>query len=123
MFGSYNKFNNNVLRDSIFVSSLDFLTSVMASLSIFAVLGALQHDLNLDDIKDVAKGGKFLLHFNRYSSSAPEKSESVGFLGQIYLLLSNPALATASKIIMKKLLFLHGIHSLAIDGKICLYCA
>jgi len=60
MFGSYNKFNNNVYLDAMFVSTLDFLTSVIAGVVIFSVLGALQHDLSLDDIQDVAKGGQGL---------------------------------------------------------------
>ena len=45
MFGSYNKFHNKVHIDASVVSSLDFLTSLIASCVIFSVLGHLAHEL------------------------------------------------------------------------------
>ena len=85
MFGSYNKFNNkinlgkakvpftectyfdfwtdfyklNFFSDAGFVSSLDFFTSIIASVVIFSVLGFLSEQLGVD-IKDVAAGGQGL---------------------------------------------------------------
>ena len=80
MFGSYNKFNNkinygkaiipmeailnsltklDVFTDAGFVSSLDFFTSITASVVIFSVLGFLSEQLGVD-IKDVAAGGQGL---------------------------------------------------------------
>ncbi|XP_076069628.1 sodium-dependent proline transporter-like isoform X2 [Oratosquilla oratoria] len=56
MFGSYNKFRNKVHIDAFLVSSLDFITSLIASVAIFSVLGAMAHDLGVE-IKDVAKDG------------------------------------------------------------------
>lgn len=59
MFGSYNKFNNKVHRDAMFVSSLDFVTSLIAGVVIFSVLGSMAKGMNMD-IKDVAVGGQGL---------------------------------------------------------------
>ena len=58
MFGSYNKFKNNVYLDALFISTIDFLTSVIAGIVIFSVLGAMQHDLGLASIQEVTKGGR-----------------------------------------------------------------
>ena len=43
MFGSYNKFHNKINIDASVVSSLDFITSLIASVVIFSVLG---HQVN-----------------------------------------------------------------------------
>lgn len=59
MFGSYNKFHNKINIDAGVVSSLDFATSLIASVVIFSVLGHQAHKLNVD-IKDVAQGGQGL---------------------------------------------------------------
>ncbi|XP_071545769.1 sodium-dependent proline transporter-like isoform X2 [Panulirus ornatus] len=48
MFGSYNKFRNKVHIDAFIVSSLDFITSLIASAAIFSVLGAMSNDLGID---------------------------------------------------------------------------
>lgn len=56
MFGSYNKFRNKVHIDAFVVSSLDFITSLIASIAIFSVLGAMSHDLGID-IRNLAAGG------------------------------------------------------------------
>ncbi|XP_037776079.1 sodium-dependent proline transporter-like isoform X2 [Penaeus monodon] len=56
MFGSYNKFRNKVHIDAFIVSSLDFVTSLIAATAIFSVLGAMAHDLGVD-IEDVAASG------------------------------------------------------------------
>lgn len=40
-FGSYNTFNNKVHIDSMVISSLDFLTSIIASVAIFSIMGSL----------------------------------------------------------------------------------
>ncbi|KFM82492.1 Sodium- and chloride-dependent glycine transporter 2, partial [Stegodyphus mimosarum] len=59
MYASYNKFDNRLYRDAVFVSSLDFATSVMAGVVIFAVLGNMSTDMGID-ISKVAKGGQGL---------------------------------------------------------------
>ncbi|KAL1476814.1 hypothetical protein MTO96_036223, partial [Rhipicephalus appendiculatus] len=59
MFGSYNKFSNPVHRDALFVSSMDFITSIIGGIVIFSVLGNMSTELGID-IKDVAKAGQGL---------------------------------------------------------------
>ncbi|KAK3865268.1 hypothetical protein Pcinc_029109 [Petrolisthes cinctipes] len=56
MFGSYNKFRNKVHIDAFIVSSLDFITSLIASAAIFSVLGAMSHDVGIDIRKMAASG-------------------------------------------------------------------
>lgn len=59
MFGSYNKFRNPVHRDALFVSFMDFITSIIGGIVIFSVLGNMSTELGID-IKDVAKAGQGL---------------------------------------------------------------
>lgn len=59
LYGSYNKFYNKVYKDAIFVSSLDFLTSVISGLVIFSVLGNMAKTMDLE-IQHVVKGGQGL---------------------------------------------------------------
>ncbi|OWA50489.1 Sodium-dependent proline transporter [Hypsibius exemplaris] len=56
MFGSYNKFRMKVYKDAMIVCSLDTVTSIIASVVIFSVLGNLAHQLDVP-ISSVAKGG------------------------------------------------------------------
>lgn len=56
MYSSYNPFRNNVYRDALIVSILDTVTSIIAGIVIFSVLGSMAHDLQID-VKDVVKGG------------------------------------------------------------------
>ena len=41
MFGSYNKFNTRVHIHATLISSLDFVTSLMAGVVVFSILGNL----------------------------------------------------------------------------------
>ncbi|CAG0892168.1 unnamed protein product [Darwinula stevensoni] len=59
MFGSYNEFQNRVHIDAMIVSSLDFLTSIIAGVVVFSVLGHLAHVLQVD-VFDVAQDGQGL---------------------------------------------------------------
>ncbi len=51
MFGSYNKFRTKVHYHALAISSLDFVTSVIAGIVIFSVLGELKLKLGFDDIE------------------------------------------------------------------------
>lgn len=57
MYSSYNKFNHNVYRDANIVTTLDTLTSLLAGVTIFGILGHLAHVIGTDDISSVIKGG------------------------------------------------------------------
>jgi len=59
MFGSYNKFHNKINIDAGVVSSLDFITSIIASCVVFSVLGNLSQELGVD-IENVAQAGQGL---------------------------------------------------------------
>lgn len=54
MYSSYNKFNHNVTRDCHIITTMDYLTSLLAGLIIFGILGHLAHIMKVD-IKDVTK--------------------------------------------------------------------
>ncbi|ELT93916.1 hypothetical protein CAPTEDRAFT_177468 [Capitella teleta] len=53
---SYNKFNNNCLRDTIVVATGDMLTSIFGGFVIFAILGYMANELQLPMDEVVSKG-------------------------------------------------------------------
>merc|ERR1719220_2112260 len=59
MFGSYNKFHNKINIDAAVVSSLDFLTSIIACCVVFSILGCLSTKLGVP-IDSVAEKGQGL---------------------------------------------------------------
>lgn len=81
MYSSYNSFTNNVKRDAVIISVLDTFTSVLAGCVIFAVLGIMAHE-NQVDIKDVVKQGPGLA-FIAY----PEGLGHIKFLPQVWSVL------------------------------------
>ncbi|RWS13774.1 Sodium-dependent nutrient amino acid transporter 1-like protein [Dinothrombium tinctorium] len=46
MFSSYNRFDNNVYKDSMIISVMDTMTSILAGCVVFAVLGSMAHQNN-----------------------------------------------------------------------------
>ncbi|XP_055710093.1 sodium-dependent nutrient amino acid transporter 1-like isoform X2 [Phlebotomus papatasi] len=59
MFASYNRFNQNIYRDAMIVTTLDTFTSLLGGITMFAILGNLAHNLNAD-ITQVVKVGSGL---------------------------------------------------------------
>ncbi|XP_055915233.1 sodium-dependent nutrient amino acid transporter 1-like [Eupeodes corollae] len=57
MFSSYNKFNHSIYRDAMIVTTLDTFTSILAGVTMFGILGNLAHNLNIDNISEVVRGG------------------------------------------------------------------
>ncbi|XP_034489677.1 sodium-dependent nutrient amino acid transporter 1 [Drosophila innubila] len=57
MFASYNRFNHPIYRDAMIVTSLDTLTSLLGGITIFAILGNLAHNLQIENIRDVIRSG------------------------------------------------------------------
>ena len=53
---SYNKFNNNTLRDAVFVASANCLTSLFAGFVVFSFIGFMAHSVK-KDIEDVIVSG------------------------------------------------------------------
>ncbi|XP_073829599.1 sodium-dependent nutrient amino acid transporter 1-like [Musca autumnalis] len=60
MFSSYNRFDHPIYRDAMIVTSLDTVTSLLAGITIFGILGNLAHNLNISDIKEVVQSGTAL---------------------------------------------------------------
>ncbi|CAL1682502.1 unnamed protein product [Lasius platythorax] len=57
MYSSYNNFEHNTSRDCTIVTTLDLCTSLMASMTIFGILGNLAHEIGSDDISSVVRAG------------------------------------------------------------------
>merc|ERR1712227_45960 len=78
---SYNKFNNNILRDTMVVVLANSATSIFAGFTIFSFLGYMAHVLNVD-VNDVASQGPGLA-FVAY----PEALTQVGSGSTIWAVL------------------------------------
>ena len=50
----------NVFSDAMIVTSLDTVTSMLAGITIFGILGNLAHNLNVSNIKEVVQSGTAL---------------------------------------------------------------
>jgi len=59
MFGSYNKFHHKVHVTATVISSLDFVTSIIAGVVIFSILGALSKETNVP-LDEIVQGGQGL---------------------------------------------------------------
>ena len=46
-------------KDIVILSMLDLIASLVASIAIFSIIGAMAEDLHLDDISKVAAAGNF----------------------------------------------------------------
>ncbi|XP_060928283.1 sodium- and chloride-dependent GABA transporter 1 [Limanda limanda] len=57
---SYNKFNNNILRDALIVAATNSFTSILAGLVIFSAIGYMSHVHNLP-VDNIATGGPGLV--------------------------------------------------------------
>ena len=55
--GSYNKFKHRVHITSTVISSLDFVTSIIASVLVFSILGAQAKETGIP-LKDLVRGGQ-----------------------------------------------------------------
>ncbi|XP_021003201.2 sodium- and chloride-dependent glycine transporter 2 [Parasteatoda tepidariorum] len=88
MQASYNAFDNNIYRDAMFVSLLDFITSLLGGVTIFSVLGNLATEMNID-ISIVVKGGQGLA-FTTYPEALARlpvpQLWSVSFFFMLFLL-------------------------------------
>lgn len=56
MFGSYNKFKNNVYGDAMLIAVMDVVTSLIAGFVIFTTFGGMAKNIGVE-VQDVAKSG------------------------------------------------------------------
>ncbi|KAG5684760.1 hypothetical protein PVAND_013974 [Polypedilum vanderplanki] len=63
-FASYNKYNNNILHDTIAVSSVNFITSMLVGIFSFAVIGniAFEKGLSIDKVIEDGPGLVFIIY-------------------------------------------------------------
>ena len=59
MFGSYNKFKHRVHITATVISSLDFVTSIIASVLVFSILGAQSEETGIP-VRELVAGGQGL---------------------------------------------------------------
>lgn len=57
MFSSFNRFNHNIYRDALIVTSMDTFTSLLGGFTIFGVLGNLAFNTGEKDINKVIRSG------------------------------------------------------------------
>lgn len=65
MFASYNRFDNNFLHDTLAVSLINAVTSLIVGIFTFATIGNIAFEQNTS-VKDVIADSKY--HFTRYCS-------------------------------------------------------
>ncbi|XP_066907731.1 sodium- and chloride-dependent taurine transporter-like, partial [Halyomorpha halys] len=58
--GSYNKFNNDFIKDCLFISIINSCTSIYSGIAVFSVLGFMAKEQNVS-IEDVAESGPGLV--------------------------------------------------------------
>lgn len=69
-------------RDAVIVTTLDTFTSLLAGITIFAILGNLAHNLGVDDIRQVVKSGTGLAFI-----SYPDAISKIKFVPQLFSVL------------------------------------
>ncbi|XP_067628891.1 sodium-dependent nutrient amino acid transporter 1-like [Eurosta solidaginis] len=82
MYSSFNKFNHNIHRDAMIVTTLDTFTSLISGFTIFGILGNLAYEIGTDDIGTVVRGGTGLAFI-----SYPDAISKFKTLPQIFSVL------------------------------------
>lgn len=83
MYSSYNKFDHNIYRDAMIVTTLDTFTSLLAGFTIFGILGNLAYNIREPDVSKVIKSGGAGLAFISY----PEAIAKFQFVPQLFSVL------------------------------------
>ncbi|XP_059618026.1 sodium-dependent nutrient amino acid transporter 1-like isoform X1 [Phlebotomus argentipes] len=81
MFSSYNRFDHNIYRDAMIVTTLDTFTSLLGGITMFAILGNLAHNLNAH-ITEVVKVGSGLAFI-----SYPDAISKFDWVPQLFAVL------------------------------------
>ncbi|KAH9515557.1 hypothetical protein Btru_011392, partial [Bulinus truncatus] len=88
MFGSYNKFNNKVYYDSLLISVMDLITSVIAGFVVFTTFGGMAKSIG-KKVSEVAQGGyglAFVVYPEALSNLEPSQLWSVLFFFMLFTL-------------------------------------
>jgi len=88
MFGSYNKFHHKVHITATVISSLDFLTSIIAGIVIFSILGALSKatGVPLDQVVQGGQGLAFIAYPTALATLPVPQVWAVMFFFMLFLL-------------------------------------
>jgi len=88
MFGSYNKFHHKVHVTATVISSLDFVTSIIAGVVIFSILGALSKETGvpLDEIVQGGQGLAFIAYPTALARLPVPQVWSIMFFFMLFLL-------------------------------------
>ncbi|XP_060078471.1 sodium- and chloride-dependent neutral and basic amino acid transporter B(0+)-like [Ylistrum balloti] len=88
MFGSYNKFSNNVYGDAMLIAVMDIVTSIIAGFVIFTTFGGMAKEIGVG-VEDVAKSGyglAFVAYPEALSNLPPSQLWSVLFFFMLFTL-------------------------------------
>ncbi|KAJ8319928.1 hypothetical protein KUTeg_001515 [Tegillarca granosa] len=88
MFGSYNKFKNNVYGDAMLIAVMDIVTSLIAGFVIFTTFGGMAKKVGVG-VEDVARGGyglAFVAYPEALSTLPPSQLWSVLFFFMLFTL-------------------------------------
>ncbi|KAG5669724.1 hypothetical protein PVAND_000019 [Polypedilum vanderplanki] len=83
MFASFNRFDHNIHRDAMIVTTMDTFTSLLGGFTIFGILGNLAYSIGEEDIGNVIKSGGSGLAFISY----PEAISKFKFVPQLFAVL------------------------------------
>ncbi|XP_039962147.1 sodium-dependent nutrient amino acid transporter 1-like isoform X1 [Bactrocera tryoni] len=81
-FSSHNQFRYKVYRDAMIVTTLDTITSLVAGITIFGILGNLALNLNAPNISEVVRSGTGLAFI-----SYPDAIAKFNFVPQLFAVL------------------------------------
>ncbi|KAK3799770.1 hypothetical protein RRG08_025385 [Elysia crispata] len=88
MYGSYNKFKNQVYYDSLLISIMDLVTSIIAGFVVFTTFGGMAKKIG-STVEDVAKGGyglAFIVYPEALTNLPPAQLWSVLFFFMLFTL-------------------------------------
>ncbi|GFO21963.1 hypothetical protein PoB_004846800 [Plakobranchus ocellatus] len=88
MYGSYNRFRNQVYYDALFISIMDLVTSVIAGFVVFTTLGGMAKTIG-STVDQVAKGGyalAFVVYPEALSNLPPPQLWSILFFFMLFTL-------------------------------------
>ena len=88
MFGSYNKFKHKVHITATVISSLDFVTSIIAGVLVFSILGHQSHvsGIEIDDLVEGGQGLAFIAYPDALTQLPVPQLWTVMFFFMLFLL-------------------------------------